>query len=73
MSKYANKQFWIDLFDRAVATFAQAAVGALTADATGILDINFAEVASVAGLAAAVSILTTIAFRGNDKVQAGGN
>lgn len=63
-SKYANKQFWIDTGDRAVATFAQAAVGAIGAGVTGILQIDPVQVASVAGLAAATSILTSIAFRG---------
>ena len=65
-SKYANRQFWIDTVDRAVATFAQAAVATLTANVTGILDVDFAQLASVAGLAAAVSVLTSVAFRGQD-------
>ncbi|MFW7414771.1 holin [Demequina sp. SO4-18] len=64
MSKYANRQFWIDAGDRAVATFAQASLGALTADVTGILEVDFAQVASVGGLAAAVSVLTSVALRG---------
>lgn len=64
MSKYSSKKYWIDTFDRVVATVAQAAVATLTANATGLLDINFAEVASVAGLAGAVALLTSIAFRG---------
>lgn len=65
-SKYASKQFWVDTFDRALATLAQAGVAALTADATGLLDVDFGQVASVAGLAAAVSVLTSVAFRGQD-------
>lgn len=64
MSKYADKQFWVDTFDRAVATFAQAGVGALTADAIGVLNVDWAGVGSVAGLAALVSVLTSVAFRG---------
>ena len=63
-SKYADTKFWLDTGDRAIATFAQAAVGALAAGVTGLLDVDFGQVASVAGLAAAVSILTSIAFRG---------
>jgi hypothetical protein len=66
MSKYANRQFWVDTLDRAVATFAQAAVGALTANATGLVDVDWAGVGSIAGLAALVSVLTTVAFRGRD-------
>jgi len=64
-SKYSDKQFWIDVFDRAVATVAQAAVGALTAEVTGLIDVDWAGVGSIAGLAGLVSVLTTIAFRGN--------
>lgn len=68
-SKYADKQFWIDVVDRAVSTVAQAAVATLTAGVTGILDVDWVGVASVAGLAGAVSVLTSIAFRGNDKLS----
>lgn len=64
VSKYADKRFWVDTFDRAVATFAQAAVATLTAGVTGILDVDWVQVASVSGLAAGVSVLTSVAFRG---------
>ena len=64
-SKYADKQFWIDTLDRAVATVAQAGIAVLTANVTGILDIDPVQLASVAGLAGAVSVLTSVAFRGN--------
>lgn len=64
MSKYANKQFWIDTADRAVATVAQSGVAVLTANVTGLLDVDFAQLASIAGLAGAVSVLTSVAFRG---------
>jgi hypothetical protein len=64
MSKYANIQFWLDTFDRALATFAQAAVATLTAGVVGLLDIDWAQGASVAGLAGLVSVLTSVAFRG---------
>jgi hypothetical protein len=67
MSKYANKAFWVDTFDRAVSTVAQAAVATLTAGVTGILEVDWVGVASVAGLAGAVSVLTSIAFRGSEK------
>jgi hypothetical protein len=70
MSKYADKTFWLDTFDRAVATVAQAAVATLTAGVTGILEVDWAQAASVAGLAGAVSVLTSIAFRGNGKPAA---
>ena len=70
MSKYANKAFWVDTFDRAVSTVAQAGVATLTAGVTGILDIDWVQAASVAGLAGAVSVLTSIAFRGNTEPAA---
>lgn len=66
MSKYASKAFWVDTFDRAVSTFAQAAVAVLTANVTGLLDVDWVQLASVAGLAAGVSVLTSVAFRGKD-------
>jgi hypothetical protein len=70
MSKYADKQFWVDTFDRAVATVAQAGVATLTANVTGILDVDWVQILSVAGLAGAVSVLTSIAFRGNKSPDA---
>lgn len=64
MSKYADRQFWIDTADRAVATFAQGTLGALTADAISILDAGVAEAAQVGALTALASVLYSIAFRG---------
>ncbi|MEI3845306.1 MULTISPECIES: holin [unclassified Microbacterium] len=64
MSKYANKAFWVDTFDRAVSTVAQSAVAVLTANVTGLLDVDWTQMASVAGLAGLVSVLTSVAFRG---------
>lgn len=64
MSKYASKQFWVDSFDRALSTVAQAAVAVLTANVTGLLDVDWVQIVSVAGLAGAVSVLTSVAFRG---------
>ena len=56
-----TKQFWIDVVERAVKTFAQAAVAAIGANATGMLDVDFLAVIGVAGLAAVASVLTSIA------------
>ena len=64
MSKYASKQFWVDTADRAVATFAQGALGAITGDAIGLADLDLPAIAGIGGLAALVSALTSIAFRG---------
>src|SRR5690606_10745781 len=67
MSIYSSKKFWVDTLDRAVSTTAQAAVAVLTANVTGILDVDWAQIASVSGLAGLVSVLTSVAFRGQDK------
>ncbi len=64
-SKYADPQFWVDTADRVVATFFQAAVAILGVGTTGLLDVDFQQVLSVAGLAAVVALGTSIAFRGN--------
>ena len=66
MSKYASKKFWLDSLDRAISTFAQALVAVLGAGVTGILEVDWVQGLSVAGLSAATSILTSIAFRGRD-------
>jgi hypothetical protein len=54
-----TKAFWIDLFERAVSTFAQAAVGVLSVGSLGLLKINWVDVVSIAGLAAVLSVLKT--------------
>jgi len=64
MSKFASREFWTGTFDRAVSTVAQAALATLTAGVTGILAVDWVQVASVAALAGAVSLLQSIAFRG---------
>lgn len=45
---------------RAVKTFAQSAVALITAQATGLLDVDWEALASVSGLAALVSVLTSL-------------
>lgn len=47
--------------ERAVKTVAQAAVALITANATGLLEVDWVQLASVAGLAGLVSVLTSIA------------
>lgn len=69
MSKFASASFWIDTFDRAVATTAQAGIGVLTAGVTGLLEVDWVQGASVAGLAGLVSVLTSIALRGGKEVS----
>lgn len=67
MSKYQDKQFWIDLGDRAISTFAQGALGAILASSViSVVDLDLGEIASIAGLAALVSVLQTVAARNPD-------
>lgn len=55
-----SKAFWKGAAERAVKTFAQAAVAVLTADVAGLLNVDYVQLASVAGLAALVSLLTSV-------------
>jgi len=63
-SKYASKEFWTQTMDRAISTFAQAAVGSIVVGTTGLLTLDFATVGSIAGAAALASVLQSVAFRG---------
>lgn len=65
-----TSKFWKDAFERAVKTFAQSAV-AILALSTGLIDVSWIEAASTAGLAALVSLLTSIGSSGvGDKESA---
>ena len=55
---------------RAVKTIAQTAVGMLTGNMVGIMDVDWIAVASVAAMAGVVSLLTSIA--GLPELEAGG-
>lgn len=52
--------FWKAIAERAIKTFAQAAAAMLVAAGVGLLDADWIAVASVAGMAAVVSVLTSI-------------
>lgn len=56
-----TRAFWVDTFERAVKTFAQAAFAGIGANATGLLDVEWLTILSVAGLAALLSVLSSIA------------
>ncbi|MGO2778203.1 holin [Glutamicibacter arilaitensis] len=56
-----TRAFWLAAGDRAIRTFAQAAVAVLTAAGVGILDADLAGAASSGLLAALISVLTSIA------------
>ncbi len=57
----ASGAFWLATIERAVKTTAQAGVAFLGAGALGILDVDWVQLASIAGLAGAVSVLTSVA------------
>jgi hypothetical protein len=61
-----TKRFWLSLLERALKTFAQSliALWPLGENAFGLLDVDWQSSLSVAGLAAAVSALTSIASAG---------
>ena len=61
--------FWQATAERAVKTFAQALAALLVAAGTGILDTDWTTSASVAGMAAVVSLLTSI---GSDALTGSG-
>lgn len=60
----ADPVFWLATVERAVKTFAQTAVGVLTADTIGVFDADWLGVVSVAGMATVISVLTSIGSGG---------
>lgn len=56
-----SKPFWKDALERAVKTAAQTAVALIGTGAVGIIDVDWANIASVSGVAALVSLLTSVA------------
>ena len=52
--------FWKACLERLVKTFCQAGVAALVASGTGLIGTDWVGVLSVAGMAAVVSLLTSI-------------
>lgn len=56
-----TKSFWQDMLVRAVKTFAQSLAALLVADGTDLLNTDWGGRLSVAGMAALVSTLTTLA------------
>lgn len=56
-----SKQFWFDVGERAVKTAAQTAVALIGTGVVGFIEVDWMQVASVAGVAAVVSVLTSLA------------
>ena len=52
--------FWRDAIERAAKTAAQTAVAMIGTGLVGILDVDWAQVASVSAVAALLSILTSV-------------
>lgn len=64
--------FWLDAVERMVRAAASSALATIGTGALGIFDVAWSGVASIAGLAAAVSLLTSIvAGSKGDPVTAG--
>lgn len=55
-----TRSFWRQTIERAIKTFAQAAGALLVGDGIGLLDVDWAKVASVGALAAVASIVSSI-------------
>ena len=60
MSVLSTGKFWVATLERCVKTGAQTAVAFLTADLSGILEVDPIQAASVVGLAVAVSVATSL-------------
>lgn len=63
-SKYADKGFWVDAGDRALASFAQALVTTGAFESAGVIAADWQGVLSLSAGYALASVLTSIAFRG---------
>ena len=59
-----NKGFWKDAAERAIKTFAQVAVSFLVIGTTGVLEVDWQQIASISAVAALASVLTSIASDG---------
>lgn len=60
MSTIFTRHFAAQSTERAVKTFAQSAAALLVGNGVGLLDVDWVGVLSVAGLAAVVSVLTSV-------------
>jgi hypothetical protein len=53
--------YWKDLAERAIKTFAQSLAAAIVAGTTGLLDVDWITALSIAGLVTLASMLTSLA------------
>ncbi len=61
MNYLVDKNWWMAAGTRAIKTFFQTVVATIGAESVGIVDVDWIGIASVAGLAAIVSICTSLA------------
>ena len=61
------------ILERSVKTFCQTAVSVIGTDAIGITDVDWMQVLSVSGLAAVLSVLTTVATQAAPSGAPGSN
>jgi len=54
------KAYWDYAGERAIKTLAQVAIATIGVNAVGILDVDWAQVASVSALAGVMSLLTSV-------------
>lgn len=66
-----TKDFWIDLTERSIATFAQTLAALLIAAGTGILDTEWQSVLSVALMAGLLAVLKAIGANAYDEKTGG--
>ena len=57
-------KFWRGTLERAIRTAAQAVIALLSTDVAGILSVDWVQTASVAGMAAFLSVLMSIVATG---------
>ena len=64
---------WLSMAaERAIKTVAQTALAAIGTTAVGLLSVDWTQVASLAGLAGVMSILTSVAFPAKEMKEVSG-
>ena len=61
MGHYSDPVFWEAAADRAIRTAAQAALALVGTGAVGLLEVDWAALGSIMGMAALTSVLTSLA------------
>lgn len=69
-TKYADSGFWSDTFDRMIATGAQTAGGALAADYSGLIGVDWQGLASIVGFSMVGTVLYSVARQGGAERKA---